>query len=178
MTSLRTPRRTLALAVTMTLASALPLSLPTAASCLPLQLPPADAADTIVLVGTVRSIDGIRTELDVVAWFLGAEPTSTVVVAGGGGDPELITSADWPRAVGEEYVVVATRTTDGTLETVPCQQQAPTPELLSASRATYGDPWSPPTASPKPSPSPAVSDGDGQSASFPPAGADASPEPS
>ena len=102
MTSSRTLRRALALAVTMTLASALPLSLPTAASCLPLQLPPADAADTIVVLGTVRSIDGIRTELDVDAWFLGPEPTGTVAVAGGR-DPELITSADWLPAVGEEY---------------------------------------------------------------------------
>ncbi len=170
MTPLRTIPRSLALAGMTTLVSALLASVPAAASCLPLQVPPADAADTVVLVATVRGVDGIRTELDVTRWFLGTGPTDTVVVAGGRAT-DVITSADWTPAVGEEYVVVAMRTIEGTLETDLCQQQISTPELQSTLLATYGDPESPPFDSPVPSPSPTASDAAEPSASFLPAGA-------
>lgn len=177
MTSLRTLSHALALAAITGLAAALTASVPVAASCLPVQVPAADAVDTVVVVGTVRGIEGSRTELDVDAWFLGEGPTDTVVVVGGR-DPGVITSVDWTPAAGEQYVVVAAPTISRELETEPCQQQRATPELLSTLLATYGDPWSPPLASPMPSQSPTASDDSEPLASLHPASADASPEAS
>ena len=75
-------------------------------------------------------------------WFMGSDRTSTVVIVGGR-DPEVISSADWAPAVGDEYAIVATQTVEGALKTDLCQQRLVTPELLTTLRDTYDDPQSP-----------------------------------
>lgn len=133
--------RVLALAATMVMATALPVAKPAAASCLPLQIPSADAADTVVLVGTVIGVEGVQTTVEVSDWFMGSDRVDTVVIVGGR-DPEVITSADWTPVIGDQYAVVATPAIDGTLRTELCLQQLVTPELLTSLRAAYGDPAS------------------------------------
>lgn len=142
MISLLRASRALALVGTMVVAAALPTATPAVASCLlPLQVPPPGSDDTVVVVGTVVGIEGARTELEVVDWFMGAGPRSTVTVVGGR-DPEVISSADWTPAIGDDYVVVATAGTDGILHTDLCQQRIVTSELLDILHQTYGDPRS------------------------------------
>lgn len=151
-TARRRLAHSLSIAFTLALSAALPSAGPVAASCQALQVPGADTPDTAVFVGTVRALDPIRTELVVDGWFLGTGPSDVVVVLGGR-DPNVITSADWMPSVGQQYVVGAARTPEGSLVTDLCQQGLLTPELLAVLQATYGDPQLPPFPIPSPSPS-------------------------
>lgn len=57
---------------------------------------------------------------------MGSDRVDTVVIVGGR-DAEVITSADWTPAIGDQYAVVATPALDGTLRTELCFQQLVTP---------------------------------------------------
>ncbi|MCY7418015.1 MAG: hypothetical protein LH650_05885 [Chloroflexi bacterium] len=112
---------------------------PALASCIPLQqlLPDPATPATVVFVGTVLSVEGADTQLQVDGWYLGASGEATVVVTGGR-DPAVITSADWVPTIGEQYAVVASRPADGSLTTDLCQQALLDPALSAALDARYG----------------------------------------
>ncbi len=131
-------------------------TVPVLASCIPLQqlLPDPATPATVVFVGTVLAVQGADTQLQVDDWYLGASSEATVVVTGGR-DPAAITSADWTPIIGERYVVVATRSADGSLTTDLCQQAPLDPGLTVALDARYGAP--PLSGSPLPSVLPGAS---------------------
>lgn len=134
------------------------IATPTLASCMEIPLPEPTARRAVVFIGTVADADEERTLVEVEAWYLGDDPTESVVVMGGlmypGGEYE--TSVDWERRQGERYAVVAERSPDGTLQTEVCLQQLVDGRTLSRLTKTYGSPSVPPfvavpTARPLPS---------------------------
>jgi hypothetical protein len=141
----RHPRRPAAFAITLALASASIISLPTQASCIALAdlLPEPTAAGPSVFSGTVLAVDEISTELAVEAWYVGGSPVERLVVVGGR-DPGAITSVEWTPPPGGHYIVVAEPGADGTWITGTCQQSEPYPDLLAALEARYGEPQLPP----------------------------------
>jgi hypothetical protein len=148
---------------------------PAMASCIALdeRLPDPATPGAVVVLATVAGVEGITTQLQVDEWYLGAKPADVVVVAGGR-DPALITSADWVPTPGERYVVVATEAADGSLSTAVCEQQWPTPELLAALMARYGEPILPPFPASPGSPSPGAA---GSPAASPDVPSETSPLP-
>ena len=144
------------LAMTIVIPAAL-LTSPVAASCISLadMLPDPATPGSVVFVGTVVASDELTTDLAVDAWYLGELPEGYVQVVGGR-EPDVITSADWRPANGEQFVVVA-RSLDDTLITGTCMQSMPFPDLLEALTATYGEPTAAAAdVSPGPSPVPSA----------------------
>jgi hypothetical protein len=134
------------------------MAAPAAASCVPIDLllPEADDPGAIVFVGTVLGIvDPTQTALQVEAWYLGDGPADQVIVTGGR-DPLVIASTDWAPDAGEQFIVVATRSDIGSLDSGTCQQGILTADTLATLQARYGNPQLPPFAA-APGASPAAS---------------------
>lgn len=148
--------RTAALASTLALSGAAFATAPALASCVPLDmmLPDPTTPGALVFLGTVTGSDLVHTEVIVDAWYHGESPADVVVVVGGR-EVGTISSVDWNPAPGEQVVVVAERSPDGSLLTGTCQQATPYPELLGTLLARYGAPQLPPFV-PAPSASPSV----------------------
>ncbi len=128
-----------------------------AASCPDLEMVQVEAG-AVVFIGEVLAWEGRRTDVAVVAWYEGLDPTERAVVVGGrvGGGRE--SSADWRPATGERYAVIAERRDDGVFVTDLCLQGRATPPLLALLEARYGPPGLPPfAAAPTPTPTPTPS---------------------
>lgn len=149
--------RSAALAWTLALSGAAFATSPALASCIPLDtmLPDAATPGQLVFLGTVTGSDALHTQLIVDAWYLGDAPTDLVIVVGGR-QIGTISSVDWNPAPGEQFIVVAERSPEGSLLTGTCQQSAPYPQLLGTLLTRYGDAQLPPFA-PSPSGSPTTS---------------------